>query len=40
MYAAFCDGQMKGFVSVESELFGVAKEYLDLTNIHVSEDDV
>ncbi len=38
VYAAFCDGQLKGFVSVTSELFGTSKQYLDLTNIHVSED--
>lgn len=38
VYAAFCDGQLKGFVSVTSELFGTSKQYLDLTNLHVSED--
>ena len=44
VYAAFCDGcdgqggQLKGFVSVTSKLFGPSQEYLDLTNIHVSED--
>lgn len=38
VYAAFCSGQLKGFVSVTSELFGSAQQYLDLTNIHVSED--
>lgn len=38
MYSAFCDGQLKGFVSVTSELFGTSKQYLDLTNIHVSEN--
>ena len=30
--------QLKGFVSVESALFGRNKEYLDLSSIHVSED--
>lgn len=38
IYAAFCDGQLKGFVSVTGELFGTSRQYLDLTNIHVSED--
>lgn len=36
--AAFCDGVLKGFVSVESKLFGGENRYLDLTSIHVSED--
>ena len=38
VYAAFCNDALKGFVSVESELFGASKQYLDLSNIHVSED--
>ena len=38
VYAAFYNGQLKGFVSVESNLFGSARQYLDLTNLHVSED--
>lgn len=38
VYAAFCDGRLKGFVSVTGELFGTSRQYLDLTNIHVSED--
>lgn len=38
VYGAFCDGQLKGFVSVESGLFGGAHQYLDLSSIHVSED--
>lgn len=38
MYAAFSEGILKGFVSVESELFGGEQKYLDLTSIHVSED--
>lgn len=37
-YAAFCNSQLKGFVSVTSELFGTSQQYLDLTNIYVSED--
>ena len=36
--AAFSQGRLKGFVSVESELFGGENRYLDLTSIHVSED--
>ncbi len=36
--AAFLDGRLKGFVSVESEPLGSRKNYLDLTSIHVSED--
>ena len=35
---AFFLEQLKGFVSVESALFGRNKEYLDLSSIHVSED--
>ncbi|WP_249300494.1 GNAT family N-acetyltransferase [Feifania hominis] len=38
VYACFCDGALKGFVSVEPERFGARREYLDLTNLHVSED--
>lgn len=38
VYAAFCDGQLKGFTSVSSKLFGASQQYLDLTSIHVSED--
>lgn len=35
---AFFRGALKGFVSVESALFGGANRYLDLSSIHVSED--
>ena len=35
---AFCDGVLKGFASVEPELFGGEHRYLDLSSIHVSED--
>lgn len=35
---AFSDEGLKGFVSVEPDLFGKNKEYLDLSSIHVSED--
>jgi len=38
VYAAFLDGVLKGFSSVESALFGGEQKYLDLTSIHVSED--
>lgn len=38
VYVAFQDGVLKGFVSVESELFGKENCYLDLSSIHVSED--
>lgn len=38
VYAAFCCGILKGFVSVEAGLFGGANNYLDLSSIHVSED--
>ena len=38
VYAAFLDGALKGFTSVEPEPFGPEGEYFDLTSIHVSED--
>lgn len=38
VYGAFCGGELKGFASVEPELFGGEHRYLDLTSIHVSED--
>lgn len=38
VYAAFCDGALKGFASVEPELFGGEQGYLDLSSIHVSQD--
>ena len=38
VYAAFDKHKVKGFVSVESVLFGGEQKYLDLTSIHVSED--
>lgn len=38
VYAAFYNEALKGFVSVESVLFGGAQKYLDLSSIHVSED--
>lgn len=38
VYGAFCGGKLKGFASVEAELFGGEGKYLDLTSIHVSAD--
>lgn len=38
VYGAFCEGALKGFVSVEPGLFGGENRYLDLSSIHVSED--
>lgn len=38
VYGAFSEGNLKGFVSVESTLFGGEQRYLDLSSIHVSED--
>lgn len=34
----FRDNILKGFVSVESSLFGTREKYLDLTSLHVSKD--
>lgn len=38
VYGAFVDGQLKGFVSVRSGLFGSSKQYLDLAHLYVSQD--
>ena len=38
VYAAFRDGALKGFASVEAALFGGEQGYLDLSCIHVSQD--
>ena len=38
LQGAFADGQLKGFVSVEPELFGGENKYLDLSSLHVSAD--
>lgn len=35
---AFCDGKLKGFASVEADMFGTTADYLNLSNIHVSRD--
>lgn len=38
VYAALCDGVLKGFVCVEPLLFGGSQRYLDLSQLYVSED--
>lgn len=38
VYGAFLNGVLKGFVSVESGLFGGENLYCDLSSLHVSED--
>ncbi len=38
LLGAFYNKELKGFISIEHNLFGKNKEYLDLSNIHVSED--
>lgn len=38
VHAAFSGEKLKGFVSVDPEWLGEAREYLDLTNIYVSRD--
>lgn len=38
VYAAFCDGILKGFASAEPGLFGGEQKYLDLSHIYVSQD--
>lgn len=38
VYGVFSNGELKGFVSVENELFGGKQKYLDLSSIHISED--
>lgn len=38
IYGAFSENTLKGFTSVENGFFGKDQEYLDLSNIHVSED--
>lgn len=35
---AFYNGQLKGFASVEPAIFGALAKYMDLSNIHVSQD--
>ena len=38
VYGAFISGMLKGFVSVEPEIFGGENRYMDFSSIHVSED--
>ena len=38
VYAAFYDGKLKGFVSVDPEIFGGEQGYCDLSSINISED--
>lgn len=38
VYGAFHNGSLKGFVSVESDIFGGEQGYIDLSSIHISED--
>lgn len=38
VFGAFAEGKLKGFASLENEFFGGDNKYLDLSNIHVSED--
>ncbi|MBD5130940.1 MAG: GNAT family N-acetyltransferase [Ruminococcaceae bacterium] len=38
VYGAFEGNVLKGFTSVEPQLFGGEQKYLDLTSIHVSQD--
>lgn len=35
---AFWDGHLKGFASVEPAVFGSHAQYMDLSNLHVSQD--
>lgn len=38
VYGAFYNSKLKGFVSVESEIFDDVQQYCDLSSIHISED--
>lgn len=38
VYGAFYDKALKGFVSVEADIFDDEQGYMDLSSIHVSED--
>jgi len=38
VYGAFIQGELKGFVSVEGDFIGSRGQYLDLSNIHVSQE--
>lgn len=38
VYGAFVENELKGFASVESEIFDNVQQYADLTSLHVSDD--
>ena len=39
MFAAFDNtGSLKGFASVKADIFGADSKYMDLSNLHVSEE--
>lgn len=38
VYGAFYDNKLKGFVSVESEIFDNEQQYCDLSSIHIFEN--
>lgn len=38
VYGAFYEGKLKGFVSVEDDIFDDEQQYMDLSSIHVSEE--
>ncbi len=38
VYGAFVNGELKGFVSVESKPIGSRLQYMDLSSLHVSRD--
>lgn len=38
VYGAFIDNELKGFVSVEAEIFDNKNKYCDLSSLHISED--
>lgn len=38
VYGAFISGSLKGFLSVEGTPIGSRRQYMDLSNIHVSQD--
>ena len=38
VYGAFYNNELKGFVSVEAEIFDDEQQYCDLSSIHISKD--
>lgn len=38
VYGAFAGGKLKGFTSVEAQIFGGSQRYLELSCIHVSQE--